>query len=205
MDRPVGYLVKHPDGLSGERGPYYNYILASNGLFIEAENPMVAARIPVSECEVRGLAPMETKVTLTYGSIPQRFFDLSLDTFLANPDREHYVAVTGSAGYNFYIPVQDRSGASVVYEVGTAVVLELHSHGHMRAFFSRQDDKDEKGLKLYGVVGNLNATPVVKLRIGVYGYFKPLAWGDIFDGSLTGAVEHEEKEVIAEGDLHCIP
>ena len=165
--KPVGYLVKHPDGLSGETGLFYNYILASNGLFIEAESSIIAARIPVAECEVRGLAPMETKVTLTYGSIPQRFWDLALDSFLAEPDKESYVAVTAARGYNLYVPVQDKSGGSVAYEVGESVVLDLHSHGFMGACFSPTDNNDEKGLKLYGVVGKLNATPIVKLRVGV--------------------------------------
>jgi len=201
----VGYLTNHHDGLSGERGLYYNYILASNGLFIDAENPVIAARVLVADCEIRGLAPMEKRVSLTYGKIPKHFFDLALDTFLADPDNEHYVAVTGSNGYRFYIPVQDRGAGSVVYEVGESVVLDLHSHGHMGARFSWQDDQDEKGLKLSAVVGKLNATPVVKLRIGVYGYFNALAWGDVFDGSLTGATEFEEEEVIAKGGIHCIP
>jgi len=201
----VGYLVNYPDGVSGEKGIYYNYILAANGLFIEASNPMLAARIPVSECEVRGLAPMKTKIALTYGSIPQHFFDMAFDTFLAAPDRERYVAVTAAAGYDFYVPVQDQGDASVVYEVGNSVVLDIHSHAHMPAFFSHQtDDKDETGLKLYAVVGRLNSTPVVKLRVGVYGYFHSLTWRDVFDGSLTRAVEYEEEEVKIEGDIHGI-
>lgn len=200
----VGYLVNNPDGLSGERGVYYNYILGSNGIFIEAESPLITARVPVAECEIRGLAPVKTKVSLLYGSIPQRFFDLALDSFLADPDKEHYAAVIGDAGYHFYAPVQDRSGASVSYEVGESVVLDIHSHGHGGAFFSSQDDKDEQGLKLSAVVGKLNATPVVKLRVGVYGYFQYLGWKDVFDGSLTGAVEYEEEEVISEDELHCI-
>jgi PRTRC genetic system protein A len=200
----VGYLVNYPDGISGEKGIYYNYILSANGLFIEASNPMLAARVPVSECEVRGLAPMKAKIALTYGSIPQHFFDLALDTFLAAPDKEHYVAVTAAAGYDFYVPVQDEGGASVVYEVGDSVVLDIHSHGHMRASFSSQDNTDEKGLKLYAVVGRLNATPVVRLRVGVYGYFHSLTWRDVFDGSLTRAVESEEEEVKIEGDLHSL-
>ena len=195
--------MKYPSGLSGEKGLYFNYILASNGLFIEAESPIINACIPVAECEVRGLAPMETKVALTYGSIPERFWDLALDTFLAEPDKEHYVAVTADAGYHLYIPVQDKSGGGVTYEVGDKVALDLHSHGAMIARFSHTDDEDEKGLKLYAVVGTLNATPVVKLRIGVYGYFVNLAWGDVFDGSLAGAVEFEEKEVISEDGLYC--
>ena len=201
----VGYLMNQPDGISGEKGIYYSYILAANGLFIEVSNPMLAARVPVAECEVRGLAPMKAKISLTYGSIPQHFFDLALDTFLAAPDKEHYVAVTAAAGYHFYVPVQDEGDASVVYEVGDSVILDIHSHAHMPAFFSHQtDDKDETGLKLYAVVGRLNAMPVIKLRVGVYGYFHSLTWHDIFDGSLIGAVESEEEEVKIEGDIHGI-
>ena len=201
----VGYLVNAPEGISGEKGIYYNYILAANGLFIEASSPILAARVPVAECEVRGLAPMKPKIALTYGSIPQHFFDQALDAFLAAPDRERYVAVTAAAGYHFYTPVQDEGDASVVYEVGDSVVLDIHSHAHMPAFFSHQtDDKDETGLKLYAVVGRLNAMPVVKLRVGVYGYFHSLAWRDVFDGSLTRAVESEEEEVKTEGDVHSI-
>ena len=165
MDKPVGYMVNHPDGLSGERGLYYDYIVASNGIFIDAESPLMAARIPVAECEIRGLAPIKTKVSLTYGSIPQRFFDLALSRFLADVSSEHYVAIVGDAGYHFYVPVQDKSAGGVVYEAGTSVVLEMHSHGQMGAFFSGTDNTDETGLKLYGVIGKLDATPIVKLRV----------------------------------------
>ena len=204
MNKPVGYLINQVDGPSGEKGLFYNYILAANGLFIEAENPVLSARIPVDNCVVRGLSPLSTKIALTYGSIPQRFFDLALDSFLAEPDKEHYVAVIADRGYHFYVPVQDRSGGNVVYETGASVILDMHSHGHMGAFFSSQDDLDEQGLKLYAVVGKLNAKPIVKLRIGVYGYFYPLLWKDVFDGSLMGASEYEE-EVKAECDILSFP
>lgn len=200
----VGYLVNRPEGLEGERGIYYNYVLASNGLFIQAESKLIAAQVPIAICEVRGLAPLETKHVLTYGSIPQRFFDLALNSFLADSTHEHYVAVVGDAGYHFYVPIQDKEGISVVYEVGESVVLEIHSHGHMRAFFSSKDNEDEKGLKLYGVVGNLGGTPVVKLRLGIYGYYLPLSWRDLFDGCLNGAVEIEEEEVIRGNELQTV-
>ena len=201
MAKPVGYLMNHPGGLTGERGLYYDYIIAANGIFIEAESPLMSARIAVADCDIRGLAPVEQKLSLTYGSIPQRFFDLALDLFLSDVTSEHYVAVIGDAGYRFYVPVQEKNGAGVTYEVGDAVVIEMHSHGKMGTWFSGTDNKDETGLKLYGVVGNLNSTPIVKLRIGVYGYFEELPWKEVFDGSLTGAAEYEEKEVIAEDDV----
>ncbi len=201
----VGYLVKTPEGLSGELGQYYTYILAANGVFVEAEGPLLSARVPVAECAVRGLAPLETRLSLTYGSIPQRFWDLALDAFMAAPDQERYVAITGAAGYQFYIPEQKGAGASVQYQVGDSVVLDLHSHHHMAAWFSPQDSRDETGLRLYGVVGRLNATPVVRLRVGVYGHFHDLRWNDVFDGSLAGAVEYEREEVIEECDVHSDP
>jgi PRTRC genetic system protein A len=198
--KPVGYLFNSQEGLEGERGLYFDYILASNGLFIEAENKLVEARIPVAACEIRGLAPLKTKFILTFGSIPQRFFDLALNMFLADTTREHYVAVIGDSGYHFHVPAQEREGGQVVYECEDRVVLDLHSHGTIGAWFSNKDDKDDKGLKVYGVIGNLAKTPIVKLRLGVYGYYLPLSWKEVFDGTLAGAVEHE-KEVMAADEL----
>jgi len=202
--KPVGYLVDYPEGLAGEHGQFYDYIIGSNGIFIEAESPLITARIPVAECNIRGLAPVEQKISLLYGSIPQRFFDLALDLFLTDIHSEHYVAVIGDAGYRFHIPVQDKSAGKVVYEAESSVILELHSHGEGSARFSGTDNKDETGFKFYGVVGRLGATPMVKLRIGAYGYFQELPWNAVFDGSLTGAIEHEEEEVISESELQSL-
>ena len=162
-------------------------------------------RIPVAYCDIRGLAPLDMKFILTYGSIPQRFFDLSLNMFLADTTREHYIAVIGDAGYHFHIPIQEREGGSVAYERGGNVVLDLHSHAKMGAWFSSKDNEDEKGPKVYGVVGQLDKTPIVKLRLGVYGYFIPLTWPEVFDGNLVGATEYEEeKEVVSTDELQSL-
>lgn len=195
MKPAVGYLINYPDGLVGERGFFYDYILAGNGLFIEAQDKSLEARIPVERCEVRGLAPLENKVILTYGSIPKRFFELALDIFLSDISTEHYVAVKAQGGYEFYMPIQDKTGGKVAYEVGDNILLDIHSHGIMGAHFSGTDNKDELGMGLFAVVGRLDKIPVVKLRVGVYGYFEPLFWNEIFDGELDWATEFDEKEV----------
>lgn len=200
--KPVGYLFNRPEGLDGERGSYYNYIFASNGVFVEAENKLLSARIPIGYCDIRGLVPSKMKLSLTYGSIPQRFFDLTLDRFLSDTSREHYIAIVGEAGYHFYVPEQERAGGSVKYERSDNVVVDIHSHGTLGSWFSTQDNSDELGLKVYGVVGYLDTYPVVRIRLGVYGYFLPLAWKEVFDGSLVGATEYEdEKGVIEEDEL----
>ena len=203
MVKPVGYLQQYSDRWEGERGSYYDYLLGSNGLFIQAEGKLLAAQIPVAECEVRGLAPLKPWVILRHGRIPQRCFDLALNYFLADTSRERYVAVTWNEGYHLYAPVQTGEHARVQYETGESVILDLHSHGEMKAWFSTQDNHDEQGLRLYGVVGKLGEIPVVRLRVGVYGYHSPIAWGDVFDGLLTGAVESETvKEVIDDDELY---
>ncbi len=202
MSGPAGYLINGPGGLSGERGIGYNYILAGNGLFIEADNRFIAARIPVVDCPVRGLAPLERYLRLIYGSIPQRFWDLTLNAFMANPTVEEYAAIKAGQGYEFFLPRQDQHQGKVTYEVPENVVLELHSHNSMTAGFSPIDNNDEQGLKIFGVVGCLDKTPIVHLRLGVYGYFEVLSWKDVFDGELNGAAEFEQEEVSEENDVH---
>ena len=62
-------------------------------------------------------------------------------------------------------------------------MLEIHSHGPHPAVFSSTDNRDEQGLRLYGVVGRLGTErPEVALRVGAYGHFLPVAWETVFDG-----------------------
>jgi hypothetical protein len=208
--KQVGYLTKYPDGLVGERGLFFDYVLAANGLFIEAEGKLMAARVPVAECEVRGLAPLGPIAVLRNGKPPQHIFDLALGAMLTTPDKERYVAITYDDGYHVFVPAQDAKEAHIDYTVPDSVAIDLHSHGRMGAFFSggscnsecskcartHCDTRDDKGLKIYGVVGELGAIPIVKLRVGVYGYYAPISWGEVFDGSLVGAKEHNDREEV---------
>ena len=189
MNRPVGYLVKQKDGLVGVRGTFYDYVITENGVFIEAEGPLLAARVPVVHGQIRGLEPLEPRVVLRYGLIPQRLFDLALNLIMCDVTRERYVGVSWDDGYHIYTPEQEGTGGGVEYQVGSQVVLDLHSHGRMTPWFSLTDNKDELGLKLYGVVGKLDKTPEVRLRVGVYGYHHPVSWGQVFEGSLQGVLD----------------
>lgn len=186
MMKPVGYLVKRKDGLyDGQRGSFYDYLLCGNGVFVEAEGPLLAARVPVAEAEIRGLEATEPKVVLRHGLIPGYFFDLALDAMLGSPEREFYIAVIWEDGfYRLRVPEQERHGAGVKYERLDHTVLDLHSHGSMRAFFSLTDDRDEGGLRLYAVVGKLRERPQVRLRVGVYGYHMEIPWSQVFRGDL---------------------
>lgn len=199
MNRPAGYLIRAKDGLHGVRGMFFDYVLAENGVFIEAEGPFFAARVPVAKGEIRGLAPMEPQLVLRHGLIPQHIFDQGLDSMLVDPRREQYVAVLFRGEYELYVPEQEAGAASTRYIVADDTVMDLHSHGTMGAWFSDKDDKDELGLKIFGVVGHLNGRPQVKLRVGIYGYHHPVSWDEVFAGSLEGVVDLlDEDTSIAE-------
>jgi PRTRC genetic system protein A len=181
MRPPVGYLIKRTDGICGERGMFYDYILGGNGIWIEAEGKLLAVRVLVAPGLVRGLAPVDEKVELTHGRIPMRLYNLAGSVMAADRYHERFLAVTWEGEYRLREPWQDRGGAGVTYERLPDTVLDIHSHGTMPALFSGTDNRDEQGLKLYAVIGRVDMLmPEVKLRVGIYGYFAPIEFEEVF-------------------------
>ncbi len=182
MTKPVGFLTNSLTGLKGEPGIFYNYVIASQGLFIQANNQHMAASICIAPAEVRGLEPLQEYVQLHHDRIPMRFLELALSALCASPDTERYLAVTWQDGYSLREPDQVRSAGSVTYESLPDTVLDFHSHtGSMPAHFSCIDDRDEQGFRIYAVVSGLRSLfPEVGLRLGIYGYFLELGKEDVF-------------------------
>jgi len=180
--KPVGYRLHKEAGLGGEPGLFYDYIIAENGLFIRAQNPLIKATACISPVEIRGLRPLEEEIELVHGKIPGRLYDLSLAILMANSELEQYLAITWENEYRLMNPTQERSEASVTYNKLPSSIMDIHSHGYLNAFFSSTDDGDEQGLRFYMVVGKLNTLlPEVELRLGAYGYFIPLGIEKAFD------------------------
>ena len=185
---PVGYLVNHRTGLTGAHGIGHDYVLGSDGLYVQSESALLTARVLVAPCEVRGLAPVTGKVELTYGLIPARLFELGLQWFRDEPDTERFFAVRwDESNYRPVVPPQLGTATSLVYAPPPGVVAEFHSHGTSRAFFSATDDRDEQGFRIYGVAGRLDSDhPELNLRVGVYGHFAPVRWSQVFYGPHPG-------------------
>ncbi len=185
---PVGYLVNHPDGLSGVQGIGYDYVLGSGGLYVQSESAQLTARVPVAPCEVRGLAPVTEKAELAHGPIPAGLFEAGLRWFQDDPDTERLFAVRWDGHrYGLVVPTQLGTATSLAYTPPAGVVAEFHSHGRSRAFFSNIDDRDEQGFRIYGVAGRLDTDrPELSLRVGVYGHFAPVEWPQVFGGSQPG-------------------
>ncbi len=185
---PVGYLVNRKEGLAGAHGIGYDYVLGSGGLYVQSESAHLTARVPVAPCEVRGLAPVAEKVELAHGPIPARLFELGLGWFEDDPETERFFAIRwDGAAYRLVVPEQEGTATRLKYRPPAGVVAEFHSHGRSRAFFSKTDDCDEQGFRIYGVAGRLDTDrPELSLRVGVYGHFAPVQWSQVFDGPSPG-------------------
>jgi PRTRC genetic system protein A len=201
--RPIGYLTNFALRREGQPGIFYDYLLAGNGLWIEASGAWLTARIQIADCPIRGLVPLEQVVDLRFGKVPQYYFDLVVSEMMKTPEQERYAAITFDDQYHIEVPAQVDGVAAVEYDNPSNVVVDLHSHGRMRADFSPTDDEDDQGLRISGVIGNIDTVPNLKLRVGVYGYYAPVLWGDVFDGKLglADAPPRREKEV-PDFDIH---
>lgn len=179
--RPVGYLLNTEKGLASEPGLFYDYILAGNGLFIQARSPLLQATVHIADAWVKGLPMLERRAELPMGKIPRYIYNLALSVLLTDRYQEHYIAVTWEGEYQLRMPCQETSACGVKYERLPSTVLDIHSHGAMRPFFSGTDNQDEQGLRLYMVVGRLDTLiPEIEMRIGVYGYFGPVQFEEVF-------------------------
>ena len=182
MVKPAGYLLNTASGLQGECGIFYDYVLASNGLFLRAKNSQIAVTVCIAPQEIRGLMTLKEEIQLLHGKIPLYFLNMALSILFIKPDIEQYLAVTWQGNYSLNVPSQLQTAGSVTYVTLPNTVLDIHSHvGGVPAHFSSIDNRDEQGLGLYAVVGDLrNLCPTIELRLGIYGYFMSIEKEDIF-------------------------
>ena len=173
---PVGHLVNRAGGPEGQAGTGYDYLMAGNGVFVQARNELLSVRIMLTQASIRGLEPADSRVELAHGQIPSAMLYAGLEWFQQEPDVERYFAIGWDGrSYRPHVPPQEGRPAGMTYEPLEGMVAEFHSHGRMRAFFSNTDDRDEQGFRIYGVMGKLDQeTPQVAMRAGIYGHFQSI-------------------------------
>lgn len=193
----VDYLIAR-EGLPARSGLAFDYILAADGLFVATEGDLLAVRLPVAPCRLRGdrIAAVGATCELRRGRPPHAVWAACLAHAedAAQAGREVAVLVThrpdgGASGrYRVIRPPQTVTSTCAEYDEpdlppGETVLLSFHSHHAMRAYFSPTDDGDERQLRLYAVVGRLGTPrPEVALRVGFNGHWLPLPWEAVFDG-----------------------
>ena len=171
-------------------GPLYEYVMAGNGLFLQARSRALQVTLPLAWARVQGLAHLMPTVRLAGGLVPRELLremwrksrEAAGEPQRAVPPREilFYLLAGATGCWQLVEPPQMQSGGSVrPLETGPGsayaqAVIEVHSHHRHPPRFSAWDDDDEQGFRLYGVLGYLgrqDKRPTLRLRVGVYGHF----------------------------------
>lgn len=139
------------------------------------------------DCSVDG---EEVDFRLCSGKIPEKFLVEIIAFFRRNPKKEAAVQVFYDAEkkeYGLYYPPQQAGACCVVFdrnpelENNRVLMMDVHSHAGMRAFFSSVDDHDERGTRLFMVIGRLDKTPECRLRAGIAGFYKDIPVAEVFE------------------------
>lgn len=142
------------------------------------------------------VARMETETTIREGffpTVPRCPVALLSDTvslFGERPDTEAMVSVVldvETREFHLIWQGEIADASSVEYEPlpeddRYLLYAEIHSHHRMPAFFSAQDDKAERKLGLYGVIGRVDREkPEALFRYACGPYFRPVRAEDLFE------------------------
>jgi hypothetical protein len=186
-------MMSTPGGrIELSKGSLYQYIWASNGIFIFSENSCFRVLAPVrtwNEAEksqqVRGLYPLTPSFYLKHAKVNMDVLLQVLILAYRNIPNEvlMYLSHSSNDGWFNILPVQENSPTSCkAKEYFPYCPIEVHSHNTMDAFFSKTDDAEETGLRIYAVLGRVtSAQPQIRVRVGIYGHFWTIPYQEIFE------------------------
>lgn len=189
LPNPIDYLICTGDLLLNGHAPYA-YVMAQQGVVKVAECEMFAGSVNVAPGCIKGLPIYPSIGGVLY--VPRIPFSL-LATVLDHARRAGDVLTPVEQMYHFHwiegqwrvsVPKQVATAGAVTYQGGNAptIVMDLHSHHSMRAYFSPTDDRDEQGFRFYAVIGRIYEQPEIVVRLGVYGDFIGIPASTLFEG-----------------------
>lgn len=191
---PAVFFIAQPNAsLDIPQNKVFAYILAADALYKTAKSRYFTITIPLA----RWTRPLPGLTRIPYGLIMHRLPSSLLDAVLsdarraswAKPVETMYQFIVNDGRIRVQRPPQRGTYGRLNYTIDanpSTVILEIHSHHIMDANFSPDDDYDETGLRLYGVIGHIYNKPAcIRFRAGVYGDFHPLPASSIFRGDIT--------------------
>lgn len=188
MNKPlVDYLIAGGRGQAGVEASLYEYVMAGNGLFMQAQKPDLFVRFLIAEAKVRGLPALIEMFEWKYRPVPVEITERILIRAQIEADEGLEILfhlIWEEDRWSLVVPEQEQTGATCKpLESGpdsshARALIEVHSHHSMRARFSPVDDRDEQGFRIYGVIGRVMTEPEIRMRVGCYGYFWeiPASW-----------------------------
>lgn len=194
-------LVRHHIATIGQplppATPGIDWLFAANGLFKRATNAALSATVCVAQfrTSIYGLDALLPSVRWHHhrGLLPASWLDALLDSArkacelpsgMVRPIEKQWFAVWRNQCVRLIVPKEQHASAGMVrYEMPTEpVLLDIHSHHTMRAYFSEVDDRDDQGLSISMVIGTIFERPEAVARLNVYGHRQRIPLTMLFDG-----------------------
>ncbi|WP_044208362.1 Mov34/MPN/PAD-1 family protein [Coleofasciculus chthonoplastes] len=171
----VQYLTAQSDKLPPIHAQMVEYVIAGNGVFKRGKRVGLEVMIPMAECPIVGLAPIQPYFHLDYPKVPEQLFtEMLVRSQEAYPNEILFYLYGLNGQWQLDIPAQTATPTSVQPVLGASyhnTLIEVHSHPTLSADFSSTDDADETGFRIFGVLGTLFSQPTFRLRVGLYGDF----------------------------------
>jgi PRTRC genetic system protein A len=174
----------------------YAYLVAQEGVYKMVDTPHFWAYVRLAACRVAGLyhfVDTPAAAILNVPKIPSTWLYAVLDHARKAGQPNGGVLRPVEQMYHFHwlescwrvaVPKQKATTGQVTYRGGdeASVVLDLHSHHEMGAFFSQTDNRDEQNCRFYAVIGKIYSRPELRLRVGIYGDWAELDPLLLFEG-----------------------
>ncbi len=193
-----------PEMRNGQR-----VIVAANGLFLQIKLDWLDAIVRLAD-----IAPMPPLpygvltecIRFSFGVIPVLLLEAFIDAGRAGLPNEVaggliYSRRTGGLRLQIY-DVLHCSPNGIDYLMPSldddeSIAIDLHTHGYDRAFWSSTDNRDDQGVKVAGVFGNLHRkTPSAAFRLAINGYYQALRhpWDTVPVGREAGPQDDSELD-----------
>jgi hypothetical protein len=193
-----GYFVMEEPALPDRMPSPTTYVFAANGVYVWARRDGLEVLVPYQPCRLRGLEPVTPFVRLCDGlpRVPAAMIREMLwhnemtRCMRGEPAETLFFLYRDGANWRLTVPPQQQSRCAVHaisdqldLDEYAQVLMEVHTHPGsanifqpgMRAFFSSDDDKEEHGLRFYGVFGGIQMTSggvmtaEMRMRVSIYG------------------------------------
>ena len=194
-------LVRHHIATAGQplppATPGIDWLFAANGVFKRATNTTLSATVCVEQfrTSIYGLDALLPSVQWSHhrGLLPASWLDAllasarkacELPSGMIRPIEKQWFAVWRNECVRLIASKEQHATAGMVrYEMPTEpVLLDIHSHHTMRAYFSEVDDRDDQGLSISMVIGNIFERPEAVARLNVHGHRQRIPITMLFDG-----------------------
>jgi hypothetical protein len=149
-----------------------------------------------SHTHIAGLAQIQPYFKLNVPKVPASIIADIINAARINPHQEilFYLGVANSQWW-CHTPAQEASSTHVRWAKPrqgrslentnlrySQTLVEIHSHGCMRAIPSNQDNQEESGkFRIFGIIGTVDKKPTIYTRVGAYNHFLQIDPNLIFE------------------------